>query len=321
MKIKGKDVLGLVGAISATCIYFAPIVVIEYVVVDFVFDRFQLLLQSTLIAAALCLLASIIYVCLTTAMGVMLESSGESHEESEPKLEAIASNRGSNLNEVAEAIRNEKLEYLAYFSLNGEKLAEGTYLLPDQCNITTKDWHSIYARGEEVMKVHNHPGHSDVAFSAQDFKAFLCQDFIRRTVVVTKNYNFIMEKVGNGYEDLQNDAKAYVERMDIKYIWLAIFSSRLWSVIVARKAAENFGLKFMVERINYSPVRKCIFAGLALCSVIASLGLFKPQFFNYSASATASAQDSSNASDDGIITVTEAQLANEVSCGAIDPPM
>lgn len=119
MKIKGKDVLGLVGAISATCIYFAPIVVIEYVVVDFVFDRFQLLLQSTLIAAALCLLASIIYVCLTTAMGVMLESSGESHEESEPKLEAIASNHGSNLNEVAEAIRNEKLEYLAYFSLNG----------------------------------------------------------------------------------------------------------------------------------------------------------------------------------------------------------
>lgn len=322
MKIKGKNVLRLAGEmVGVICIYYAPIACIDYVLIDFVYGYLHMSLQSTLIAVLLGLSADVMYICLIATIGAVLElsKSSESHEEPELKLEVVTSNHGSSLKEVMEAIRNEELEYLAFFDLEGKKLAEGTYLSPDKCNITTEDWHSICHRGEEVMKVHNHPSRSNVAFSAQDFRSFLCQDFIRKTVVVTKDYNFIMEKIGNGYEASQDDAKAYVEKMDIMYSWLSTFSDRLWSIVVARKTAEKFGLQFRVERINQAPTRSFASVGIATCLVLAALCLFKPQCSSADDPAYHSNAQILGGQQDNI--VTEAQLVNEVFSGYIDPPM
>lgn len=281
MKIKGKNILKQAGIVRTICIYYAPIAFIDYALVDFIYTRLRVSLWSILIAILICLLVDTVYMCLTVTIEVIclgLLESFEDCRESELKMEPIASNHGSNLIEVMEAIRNEKLEYLAYFDLEGKKLAEGTYLLPAKCSITTEDWYNIYYRGEDVMEVHNHPGHSNVAFSVQDFKSFLQQDFIRKTVVVTKDYNFILEKVGNGYETSQDDAKAYVKRIDIAYAWLSVFSARLWSIVVARKTAEKFGLKFEAERINQTPTtRKIIPVGVIVCVILMTFCFAKPQ--------------------------------------------
>lgn len=329
MKIKIKSVLvslcyiGLIGAIPLT-----------YVIPDFV--RYRLHVRPVPVVILLSFMIVLVYLGLLVVSMAIIECSSVPEEatetqDSEPNHEPVASNHGSNTQEVMEAIRNENLEYLACFSLNGKKLAEGTYFSPIKCNITTEDWNDICCKGEEVMEVHNHPDCYNVAFSAQDLKSFLQKDFIRKTIVVTKDYNYILEKVGNGYEDLQDDAKAYVEKMDIKYTWLSLFSPRLWSVVVARKTAEKFGLQFRIERINPSPVKRIIPVGIAACVAIAAFYLVEPQFFNHSANATVSTQydaadeayngntQTAGGRQDNI--VTEGQLANEIVSGYIDTPM
>lgn len=304
MKITFKTVLA-----SLCCIGIVGAPSLAYVASDFVYYRLHV--HSIFAGSLLSFMIVIVYIGLLLILMAIIEYPGAQEEVSKiqdsHELKPIASDHGSSLEEVMKTIRNEELEYLAYFSLDGEKLAEGTYLSPIKCSITTEDWNDICYEGEEVMKVHNHPGSSNVAFSAQDFKAFLCQDFIRKTIVVTKDYNYTMEKIGNGYEDLQDDAKAYVERMDEEYLWISAFSNRLWSVVTARKAAKEFGLKFSAKCIRQRPIKRYAFYGLAVCAIVTMFCLVKPQ-------PSASTSDPNE-------TITATQLANEVCSGHIETPM
>ncbi len=326
MKVKIKSVLVLLCYIG-----IIGIIPLMYVTANFI--HYQLHVRLILVEALLILMIGLVYLGLLAVFMAIIGCSDMPKEvtetqDSRPNHEPVASNHGSNIQEVMENIRNNELEYTACFDLEGRKLAEGTLLSPHECSITAEDWRNICYRGDEIIKVHNHPGCSNVAFSAQDFKAFLQKDFIRKTLVVTKDYNYTMEKVGDKYETLQDDAKSYAAKMYTQCIWPSAFSDRLWSIVVVRRTAKKFGLRFKVERINQTPTRKIIPVGVMACVILMMFCFAKPQ-----ASASAVARYNSAADDpcfhgntqtaggqqDNII--TEDSLANEIVQGYIDTPM
>lgn len=299
MKLTRKEELlleiGLFCCGPVTCVVFM-------VIYDYIY------MYSALFGVVIFLAISFFYILclvffvtiLAIVFGWQVEDSEELTEESEQK--AISSDHGGHFEEVMENIRHEKLEYRAIFDLNGRKLAEGTLLSPEKCNITTEDWRSIYRRREGVVDLHNHPGRSNVAFSGKDFEAFLSSDFIRKMIVTTRNYNYVLEKPSDedGYEDLQDDIYDYVIKMNGKYIWLSIFSSRLWSVVVARKTAKCFGLKFSIEHIHRQMPKKYVFLGVIACTVALMFCFIRPQFTTPS-SASATVSINCNPADDPCI--------------------
>lgn len=236
------------------------IVCLDYVI-------FHILSQHKLIASFIVVLVGAALIgCYAVILIALSQLEGA---DSKPIQEiAITANHGGRLETAMEAIRNEKYEYMAYFNLAGHKLAEGTYLSPDHCNITTEDWQKVRSSGEEIIKLHNHPN-TNTAFSAGDFAAFLSHDFFRQTIVVTKGYNYILEKTGNGYEHLQDEVEAYINKMDIRYGWIYPFSIRLWSVVSARKTAKWCGLNFSAKRIKAPVKRRALYFGIAVCAIAA----------------------------------------------------
>lgn len=175
----------------------------------------------------------------------------EAAKKQEPRSEAITSNHGNFITEFMEQARDEEYEYAACFDLSGNKLAEGTLLSSYECCIAKEDWHNIRRRGDKIISVHNHPN-SNRAFSAGDFSSFLRNDFVRMSIVVTKDYNFILEKKWDWvcYELSYDSAKTYVEKMRNRYGWLSIFSDHLCSVVVNYMTARKYGLQFSIEYIH-----------------------------------------------------------------------
>lgn len=166
--------------------------------------------------------------------------------------QAIGADHGGNLKEVMAAIRDESVEYLAIFDREGKKLAESTLLSPFRCTMVADDWERIYRGGKQIVEVHNHP-RSDNAFSELDFRAFFQKDFIRQSIVVTKHYNFILEKPFGGYEHLMDDVEAYVKKLRARCRWLSVFSDHLTSIVVAWATAFEYGLEFKIRRVYRAP--------------------------------------------------------------------
>lgn len=229
--------------LNTICIYIIPV----FVLANFILN--WLPIGSFFIRALLYLIISLNYVLRITIFTPILKQLKKT-EETTLGRGAIVSDHGNYIEEVMDVIRREKFEYLAYFNFNGKKIAEGTLLSPDESCLTIEDWHKVYSQGAEAIEVHNHPGIFDVAFSDQDFALFLSRDFCRKAVVVTKRYNYILEKTSYDYEISQAEAETYVHKMDIRYVWLSFFSVRLWSVVVAHKTAKHFNLKFSIERVR-----------------------------------------------------------------------
>ncbi len=173
----------------------------------------------------------------------------EAAKKQKPRAQAIRSNHGNFITEFMEQIRGEEYEYLAFFDLKGQKLAEGTLLSPYTCNITVEDWYRICYRSEGVIMVHNHPS-SNRSFSVNDFSVFFWKDFIKMSIVVTKDYNFILEKDWVGYETFHDVAKSYAEKMLHRYKRLNIISDHFRSVVVSYMVARRYDLQFGVENIH-----------------------------------------------------------------------
>ena len=240
MKIKVKDILK---TILDMCIRIIPI----FVLAEFILNRFPI--QSLFTRVLLYLVVSFNYVFRITIFMSIFERLKKT-DEATPEQEAVASDHGSYIKEVMDAIRCEKFEYLACFDFNGNKIAEGTLLSSNICNVTTEDWCNIRSQGIEIIAVHNHPGFFDTAFSGKDFEVFLSKDFLRKTIVVTKRHNYILEKTSYSYDIPRIKVFLYAYKMSTKYVWLSFFSVHLWSIVVAHKTAKHFSLKFSIERIR-----------------------------------------------------------------------
>lgn len=87
-------------------------------------------------------------------MTIVMPSGDQPEEDTVQKSKeycAIRSDHGDTIGEVMEAIRHEQYEYRAIFNLREEKLAEGTFLSPETCNLVAEDWQDIDAEGEEII--------------------------------------------------------------------------------------------------------------------------------------------------------------------------
>ncbi len=247
MKIKIKSVLK---TLSLFCIKYVPMVPISYKVLEnFVYRG----LGASFLGAVICCVTCTVYLCILVTISLAIQYAMDTEQGSQQK--AVTADHGNRIEDVMEAIRHEEYEYLAYFNFDGEKIAEGTFLLPDMCNVTAEDWTRVYLYKKEVIGVHNHPGEDNMAFSDGDFESFLSQKHYRRSIVVTKDYDYVLEKVGDSKTPLRGEARTYVRKMDIRYAWLSVFSARLWSIVVARRAAKRFGLIFSVERVSQVSVK------------------------------------------------------------------
>lgn len=206
----------------------------------------NVIVRITLVVLGICYVSIMrnVKMCLRTV---------EAAKKQEPRSEAITSNHGNFITEFMEQTRDEEYEHVAYFDLSGNKLAEGTLLSPYECCITQEDWHNICRRGDKIICVHNHPN-SNCAFSASDFSSFLRNDFTKMSIVVAKDYNFILEKKWDWvcYELSYDSAKTYVEKMRNRYGWLSIFSDHLCSVVVNYMTARKYELQFSIEYIHHT---------------------------------------------------------------------
>lgn len=205
-------------------------------------------LHPNVIAKIAIMVAGLLYVS-TARDAKRYFRSIEAAKKQKPRAQAIRSNHGNFITEFMEQIRGEEYEYLAFFDLKGQKLAEGTLLSPYTCNITVEDWYRICYRSEGVIMVHNHPS-SNRSFSVNDFSVFFWKDFIKMSIVVTKDYNFILEKDWVGYETFHDVAKSYAEKMLHRYKRLNIISDHFRSVVVSYMVARRYDLQFGVENIH-----------------------------------------------------------------------
>ncbi len=182
---------------------------------------------------------------------VSYECLGSDHKEHN----AVTADHGGRLEEVKEAIRHEKFEYLAYFDSTGNKLAEGTLLSPCRCNITTEDRNKIRQRAKEVIELHNHPGKTNSALSSADFRTFLNDELSRKMIVVTKDYNYILEKTCRTSKS-GDEVDEYYNTVWSKYEWLTFFTEQLRRVTAMHKTSKHFGIKFRMECVPREPAKK-----------------------------------------------------------------
>jgi len=172
--------------------------------------------------------------------------------------EAIPSDHGDDLVTVMEALRNEKREYSAVFDASGHKLAEGTLQSPTKCNIPVDMW-------ERVLKnvhtdLHNHPGMKQVSFSPSDLYILL-DDSFPRAIIVTRDYNYVMENPWWNREDGPSalEVSDYMERLG-RFGDSVGTLSPFWCQYhhyVAYCVAKKYGLKYRREEVH--PTRTKIF--------------------------------------------------------------
>lgn len=196
----------------------------------------------------------------------------------EPLDKAIASNHGNDLAIIMEAIRNEPLEYLAYFDNDGNKITEGTCLSPCECNIPRRD---IALRHAADTMVHNHPGLDQVSFSSNDIYRQL-SDCIKTSVVVTHDFNYIMENPYWNRDDSPDPQKVkeYMDELLSAYSkWKKLFWRR-YVRHVSYCVARYFGLVYRIEDLRvqrlktklasiFTVPRRVINVGLTSMAIIA----------------------------------------------------
>lgn len=109
----------------------------------------------------------------------------------------VPADHGATMSEVIMNIRNEEVEYVAFFTESGQKLCESTINCPRMTTIRDEDQDLILQHPRCIM-VHNHPGAEPIAFSPEDLVA-LATGVCQRSIVVTPTVGYIMEAPDNFY--------------------------------------------------------------------------------------------------------------------------
>lgn len=163
-------------------IMFLPstqLVLIPYLYVVFLEISVAVYLSGVVCAVAI--------ICLSIADDRLSASVEELPEPLDSKY-AIRSFHGSTLSEVMEALRDERLEYVAACSLDGKVIAEGTMLSTEKCTLVHSD---RCALPDDCIFVHNHPSIYELAFSRKDLKN-MWHSMYRTSVVVTTNFTYTL---------------------------------------------------------------------------------------------------------------------------------
>lgn len=224
-------------------------------------DRAGSWLEATAVVSFVILCLCILY-CIA-----YLPQASQDQDKDQLLEDAIDSDHGQDLSKVMRALRTEKFEYDAVFDLEGDKLAEGTLGSCCRCNISSESWDRIVESGvlnQALVNLHNHPGYEQLSFSAQDFYVLLDSEFYR-SIVVTRDYNFVMENPWWNRDDAPDseEVKAFAQHLygvdeddeqNIKILnanvfWLLLFP-RLYSWYVSYRTAKRFGLKYRIETIR-----------------------------------------------------------------------
>lgn len=115
---------------------------------------------------------------------------------------------GNDLKAVMQSIREEDIEYCAFFTVAGKKMSEWTCYSRTAVRFpgTMHDCNGMFL-------VHNHPGIEEMAFSSDDL-GYMLQYHLRAMIVVTRRYTYIMENMHWREQDSSlrsKEAKAYLE--------------------------------------------------------------------------------------------------------------
>lgn len=242
------DVGLAVAMLSAALTAVTTFVLLAHNVVAWRARRSFLSYRGEMICCAILLVGGII-VCASSVIMLLLTDKPNvqtSATEDEPLAEAIESDHGNDLIAVMDAIRNEPLEYRAFFDFNGHKLTEGTLLSPTLCNIPANGWHQVYQFAHTDL--HNHPGTDEVSFSDKDLYN-LIRLGIQRSIVVTHSFNYIMENPWYNRDDgpSAESVKQYVIDLWSKHWFTRVVFTRACSRYVSHCVAKKFGLKYRIE--------------------------------------------------------------------------
>lgn len=103
----------------------------------------------------------------------------------------IDTDHGATLADVIEGIRNEKVEFVAYFSPSGEKICESTVNCTTRACVADK-YHEIIYSQPGCVSVHNHPSDENRAFSTNDILSGV-RGHLSRIIVVTRPVCYVMD--------------------------------------------------------------------------------------------------------------------------------
>lgn len=126
--------------------------------------------------------------------------------------DSIPANHGATLAEVIKGIWKEKVEFLAFFSPDGQKLCEGTLNSSDHSSIAL-EYVGFLEHHPGCLSVHNHPN-LNVAFSTNDLIQSVCLREAR-TIVVAPDFCFVMDfpkNHGITYTEIRN----FIQRLQLK---------------------------------------------------------------------------------------------------------
>ncbi len=168
----------------------------------------------------------------------------------------VAANRGKTLAEVIEGLRNEPVEYIAYFSPSGEKLAEATQLRPDQVCLT-REQRRLVKQHPGCISIHNHPDHYISAFSTADVAVGVrLQE--SQSIVVAENICFVLQGLGDVNAQPSEVTDAMQNTPTANYLAMLVSNQTLFNYLIQDRldelslmrcatAAEKFGIKFEVK--------------------------------------------------------------------------
>lgn len=168
----------------------------------------------------------------------------------------VAANHGKTLAEVIEGLRNEPVEYIAYFSPSGEKLAEATQLRPDQVCLT-REQRRLVKQHPGCISIHNHPDHYISAFSTADVAVGVrIQE--SQSIVVAENICFVLQGLGDVNAQPSEVTDAMQNTPTANYLAMLVSNQTLFNYLMQDRldelslmrcanAAEKFGIKFEVK--------------------------------------------------------------------------
>lgn len=110
--------------------------------------------------------------------------------------EPVTTNHGDTIPEVMMNLRNESVEYVAFFTKDERKICESTINCPTITTVSKDDLHLILQNPGGVM-VHNHPGDEPIAFSPEDLM-YLANGVCNKSIVVTSSFCYAMD-ASNGF--------------------------------------------------------------------------------------------------------------------------
>lgn len=145
--------------------------------------------------------SKILYVLLATMMLTclrvrMLEVQRFRYEHERSRISAewgepVAADHGATIPEFITNVRDEAVEYVAFFTEDEQKLCESTINCPSMVTVSDADKVLVLQHPHGVM-IHNHPGEEPIAFSPEDL-VYLATGICQKSIVVTSSFCYTME--------------------------------------------------------------------------------------------------------------------------------